>query len=181
MIKKGMNKEYRMKIINTLVAMIALLLITGNLKADDVKLSYALVGKIDLEKAPIETGDIPPGVTTEKNKITLKYPANKWKGHWNAGQFKLPENGKIILKAKINNGQANFSLQLYGGQLLPSPDTLETKDGRITAQWNITPGKSRFLAALWLTLQRKEADPSQIEIEELSVWRKRSPNAINAD
>jgi len=170
-----------MKVINIFGMMIALMLVIGNLRADETNLNYALIGKMDIEKPPLKWGKITPDVIINKNIVELTNSVMKWKGYWNAGQFILPENGKIVLKAEVKNAKAKFVLQLYGGKIMPGPDTLETKDGKLTAVWNITSGKPIALSALWLTLERTGGDVGKTKINELSVWRKRLKNRVNAD
>ena len=130
----------------------------GNLYAEDAESKYILIGKMDTKKAPfsIQKGKALSGIAIDKTEIQITAPASYWKGHWNAGQFFLPQNGKIVLKAEFKNASARFVLQLYGGKIMPNPNTTKAKDGKLTAVWNITPDKKRrSLSALWVTMSRK--------------------------
>jgi len=155
-------------------------LFQGNLYAEDSESKYTLIGKMNTQKAPLATKKI-SGIAINKNEVQITAPASYWKGHWNAGQFALPQNGKIVLKAEYKNASARFVLQLYGGKTMPAPSTIEAKDGKLKAVWNISSGKSGALSALWLTMKRTGADTAKVKINELSVWREKISTRLDAD
>ncbi len=150
----------------------------SSLYADDAESKYTLIGKMNTQTSPVANSG--KGIVN-KNEVEITTPARYWKGSWNAGQFVLPRNGKIVLKAELEKAKAKFVLQIYGGKVITKPDSLETENGELTAVWNITSGKKRTLSTLWVTVWRTGDETGKIKIKELSVWKKQIENKLEAD
>lgn len=148
-------------------------------KAEEVKSREVLIGKMNLQAAPIKNVDT-KGVAVDKNKVQFSVQAARWKGHWNAGQFLLPEHGKIVFKIKAQDVKVDFFLQLYGGKILPPPKTKVIDEGNIVATWDTGAVKGNKLSALWLDL-RSTAKQGDVEIMELAVFKTVQKNKLPAD
>ncbi len=137
------------------------------------------IGAMDLRKPPLSSS-LKEGVTIDNTAVTLNNPAGHWKGHWNAGQIKLPGNGRILLKAEVKNAAPAFTLQLYGGKVLPAPDKEHFENGVYEATWGLQNIGGQVLSAVWLNFAGK-GPGAAVRIKELSVWRRHEKNALNAD
>ncbi len=144
------------------------------------KVTYRERGRMDVKSMPIPGATTGEGISVVRTEVTLAAPATRWNGHWNAGQFPLPANGKIVLRAEVKGADPAFRLQAYGGGMLPQADVVTYEDNRYEAVWLLKDAEPQTLAALWLTLTR-EAEEASARILELSIWQPSVPNALDAD
>jgi len=160
---------------------IILILVTVNVHAQDNS-SLIKIGKMDLTWPPFKGSSVGKGIIVNNNKIKLTSPAKRWKGHWHAGNFRLPGNGKIILRAEIKGGiTPSFALQMYDGKFLRKPDSVKFENNQYEAIWILKNSKSQILSSLWMTLTREDDAAASATIKELSVWRGLKKNNLDAD
>lgn len=142
---------------------------------------YREIGRMNLELPPIKGYSTGEGITVGNNEVKLARPAKLWDGHWNAGQFRLPANGRIVLRAEVKGGSPHFRLQAYGGTDLPKPDTVTFENNLYEAVWLRNNSEVQTLSALWLTLTSKGDAGASAKILELSVWQPQVKNRLDAD
>jgi len=70
-----------------------------------VRTSYREIGRMNVELPPITGATTGEGITVENTKVTLTHPAKHWHGHWDAGQYRLPESGRIVLRAEVKGAR----------------------------------------------------------------------------
>lgn len=141
--------------------------------------SYREIGRMNLTLPPV-TGATGEGIAVKNTEIKLTPPARHWNGHWDAGQFRLPSSGRIVLRAEVKGGRSAFSLQAYGGKIMPEPDSEKLENNLYEAVWLVRPSETQTLSALWMTLNRVQNEASA-RILELSVWQTAVKNRLDAD
>lgn len=141
---------------------------------------YREIGRMNLAMPPIKGSSTGEGIAVSNAAVELTPPAKHWKGHWDAGQFRLPSSGRSVLRAEVKGGRFEFSLQAYGGKILPKPDSEKLENNLHEAVWLLKASETQTLSALWLTLDCEE-DEASAEILELSVWRTSVKNRLDAD
>ncbi len=148
----------------------------------DADNSLIKIGKMDLTWPPFRGSSVGKGITVKNTKIKLTSPTKIWKGHWYAGDFRLPANGKIVLKAEVKGVRnPSFALQISDGNFLPKPDSVKIKNNLYEAIWILKNSKSQILSSLWMTLATEGNLPASTKIKELSVWKIQRKNKLDAD
>ncbi len=169
-----------------LTIILILTFITVNVHAQDKSLdansSLIKIGKMDLTWPPFKGSSVGKGIRVRNTEIKLASPSKRWKGHWHAGNFRLPGNGKIVLRAEVKGGRTpSFALKMSNGSFLPKPDSVKVKNNLYEATWLLKNSKFQILSSLWMALATEEDATASAKILELSVWRTLKKNNLDAD
>jgi len=172
------NKFYRIILILILATTTSFVSVYAQ---DDAKSSLIKVGEMDLTWPPFKGSSVGKGITVKNNEIKLASPSKTWKGHWDAGRFRLPGNGIIVLRAEVKGGNASFTLQRSNGTFLPKPDSVKFKNNLYEATWLLKNSKFQILSSLWMTLSTEGDAIASAKILELSVCQTLKKNNLDAD
>jgi hypothetical protein len=145
------------------------------------KKGYREIGRMNLQLSPIKGHSTGEGIAAARSEVKLAPPAKLWDGHWDAGQFRLPTSGRVVLRAEVKGGSPYFRLQAYGGSVLPEPDAVKFENNLYEAVWLRKTSEPQTLSALWLTLTAKGDAEASAKILELSVWQPQVENKLDAD